>query len=571
MAYIRVYTVLLVSVLSLFSKQSKAQTQQDIDSLLIAGNYTTARSFTSNQLAKALKAHDTVQMAIGYINLGKVALLQEAFDEAMQHYMQALPMLALLSPEQQSEVYLGLGVVNSRTQQYRTAETYFKKALAVHTTNDIFRLKILVNLGGLYVDSDTEDLVGIYGEALQLADSLQRADVQAVLYSNLSNYYSKAGNWQQAAFTAKRSIALRDSMRLPISVIAYNNLGYALVAQDSVTQGIAAYETALPKAGLVEQQQLYYNLRSAYMKLGAYEKAIQYFEKYDAVKDSLATLSYNKKVAELNKAYETEAKEKQIALLETKNKAKENEVRIITIAALVILIFIIVLFWLRFRHFKTKKRLQATQLRQQLLLLQLNPHFLFNALQQLQHAILQKDTDTSVRYLHRFSRLMRIVLEHSDQELIALEEELELLQHYAELQQQVANEHFEFTMEVADDIATDAIAIPVLLLQPIVENAILHGAMKRTGGKVDIQITKPSATTIAVTITDNGPGIQTKTPQKAAKQLHRSMGSTLITQRIATYNALHHMPIQFTRSNGNANTEYPGTCVQLEIPFTALF
>jgi LytS/YehU family sensor histidine kinase len=116
----------------------------------------------------------------------------------------------------------------------------------------------------------------------------------------------------------------------------------------------------------------------------------------------------------------------------------------------------------------------------------MNPHFVFNCLGSISSFIVQNGTDSAIKYLAKFSKLMRLTLEYSKESLIPIDKEIESLQNYLELEQLRFNNNFDFAITKSTEIEDD-VALPPLLLQPFVENAIIHGVIpKKTKGKIKV-------------------------------------------------------------------------------------
>jgi len=206
----------------------------------------------------------------------------------------------------------------------------------------------------------------------------------------------------------------------------------------------------------------------------------------------------------------------------------------------------LLLIWFVIRYYRGKqKRLQeilenkqkATESRLQSLRLQMNPHFLFNALNSIQQMILANEDIVATKYLSRFSKLLRAILVHSDKESITLREELEILNLYIELESIRFKESFSYTISVDDAIETEEIKIPTLLVQPFVENAIWHGLMHKEGHRV-LQVTfAEEGDFIQCVIEDNGIGRQkaaeNKLPAGSGKK-HDSKGIAVSKERLKT-------------------------------------
>jgi putative methionine-R-sulfoxide reductase with GAF domain len=148
--------------------------------------------------------------------------------------------------------------------------------------------------------------------------------------------------------------------------------------------------------------------------------------------------------------------------------------------------------------------------------LQMNPHFLFNALNSIQQMILSGNGDGAAMYLSKFSRLLRMVLTHSDHEQISLREEMDMLQLYLELESLRFDGTFSFRMESCCDLDRDEYKVPPLLIQPIVENAIWHGLLHKEGPRnLQIYFDTTPDDRLRCTVEDNGIG------REAAAELAR--------------------------------------------------
>jgi len=154
------------------------------------------------------------------------------------------------------------------------------------------------------------------------------------------------------------------------------------------------------------------------------------------------------------------------------------------------------------RSSQLEARLAQTRL--QVLEMELQPHFLFNTLNTVS-ALVHKDPDTAERMIARLGDLLRLTLHHSGQQEVTLQEELELLDRYVEIEQTRFRDRLRFTLAVDDD--TLRARVPRLLLQPIVENAIRHGVSRRsTAGRVEVRARR-NANALTLRISDDGPGL----------------------------------------------------------------
>lgn len=167
----------------------------------------------------------------------------------------------------------------------------------------------------------------------------------------------------------------------------------------------------------------------------------------------------------------------------------------------------------------------------------MSPHFIFNVLNSIQYFIAKNDRLNAINYLSMFSKLVRSILTHSVNNKISLAEEIELLKNYIQLEMVRFENKFEFSIELSPGVDTDSIIIPSLLIQPYVENAILHGLYnKKTPGKLLIRIHEDEDM-LTFIIEDNGIG------REAAQKLrmesfrpHNSMGINITEERLKLIN-----------------------------------
>jgi LytS/YehU family sensor histidine kinase len=165
---------------------------------------------------------------------------------------------------------------------------------------------------------------------------------------------------------------------------------------------------------------------------------------------------------------------------------------------------------------------------------QMNPHFIFNALNSVQQYILQGNITEANRYLSKFSKLQRQVLNQSDQNFITLERELEVLSLYLELEQLRFENGFTYNIDVSNEVDTDEIKIPPMIVQPFVENSIWHGLMpKQADRRVSIRFEMSGDERLICTVADNGIGREAAARLKNGNQSeHKSKGLTLVYDRL---------------------------------------
>lgn len=198
---------------------------------------------------------------------------------------------------------------------------------------------------------------------------------------------------------------------------------------------------------------------------------------------------------------------------------------------------------------------------------QMNPHFIFNALNSVQQFILQGNAYEANRYLSRFSKLQREILNNSDQHFISLEKEREMLEIYLELEQLRFDENFSFSIRIDDNIDPDDMKIPPMIVQPFVENAIWHGLMPKEGEKhVDIHFSLVNDQELRCQISDNGIGREASSKLRSTGKEHRSRGLALVYERLDILQKQFKHPFEVSILDRlNDQGEVSGTQVTLHL------
>ncbi len=184
---------------------------------------------------------------------------------------------------------------------------------------------------------------------------------------------------------------------------------------------------------------------------------------------------------------------------------------------------------------KLQKDLATSQLTT--LRTQMNPHFIFNALNSIQQYILMGNVDEANRYLSKFSKLQREILNNSSEQFIKLEKEIEMLNLYLQLEELRFGHTFSYQIKVSDKIDVAEIPIPTMIIQPFIENAIWHGLMAKIGDKkLSIIFEIVEADLLLCTIKDNGIGREASAKLKEvriANEEHQSKGLSLVYDRLS--------------------------------------
>ncbi len=200
---------------------------------------------------------------------------------------------------------------------------------------------------------------------------------------------------------------------------------------------------------------------------------------------------------------------------------------------------------------------------------QMNPHFMFNALNSIQEIILMNNKREANMYLGKFADLMRITLDQSNKNAISLEDELKSLLLYLELEALRFETHFQYKIDVDDNVFTPDVLIPAMLIQPYVENAIKHGLLHKQGEKqLMIQFKLENEETLLCMITDNGIGRKRSAEinqLRARKHTSFATGATLKRLELLNYGNEQRITVNFEDLKDERGQD-SGTKVLLVIP-----
>lgn len=412
------------------------------------------------------------------------------------------------------------------------------------------------NLGNLFIDLKE------YDKAISLIKESMNSSPGGYNYTALAKAYFGKKNYQEALKSARKAQSL---LKIEVHKIRMMD-NYDVLSQ-------------------------------IFFKLGKNDSAYYYLRQHSSLKDSLLTRQFYWRLNNYKKASEDERKTSQINLLNKDNQLKEQKIKqqvfvkksLITGIIILLLLGIFIFRTLVLKRRNEKLRLlndlevqrlenekqhselrrQATELEMQALRAQMNPHFIFNSLSSINRFIIKNETETASDYLTRFSRLIRMVLINSQKSIITLEDELEMLKLYLDMERLRFKNSFDYNIHFKNTVDAGAIFIPPLLLQPFCENAIWHGLMhKDAQGQLDISVNM-GVNILHCEITDNGIGRKKAEELKSkSAEKEKSLGLKITTERLALFNQDNNMQMNYEIEDlydeaGNA----AGTKVKLQIRY----
>ena len=457
-----------------------------------------------------------------------------------------------------------IGIIQRHMKKYEDAIDTYEKALSIYEKLDAQEDKanVLGNLANVYSDLGRfNEAKDCFRQALHIDETLGNQKWIAYDLENIGNMYNKMEKCDSALAFQLRALAIRETLPNRIEhattslqvAQTYFNLEDYTKARQYALWSFAQADEARPKPLL---RDINFLLAKVYFEEKDFQKAYKSHQLYALFKDSVLNEETSRQLNELQTKYETEKKDKQITLLAAEKEVQEKETaRQATLKnsfvgglAAAVLIGGLLVYGLR-QKLRNQKLIaakndeirevnfksQMIELELKALRAQINPHFLFNCMNSINRIILNGETDNASRYLTKFSRLIRLILENSEEKTVPLENELEMLESYIQLEALRFKGRIQYKIVVDEGIDPETTFIPSMVLQPFVENAIWHGLMHKgdeQNGHLAIFI-KEDGYKLMCTIEDNGVGrAQAKVLQEKSVSKSKSLGMKLTEERL---------------------------------------
>lgn len=559
---------------------------------IMLSNYSKAlKSFTSAQdIFEQLFAEDVSDkneikgyLAKTYGSIGIVCSEQNNYAKALEYYFKALKIYKEAKQQQiVFRLYNNIGIVYKTQGEYTKALEYFNKTLEIQKElNDDTAGTTITNIGNIYLlQNKNKEAFASYQEAINIFERFDSKRGLGELYNSLGNYYEKTGDKAKAEEYYNKGLEVFEGVGEKYGASA--SLGFLgdLYAKQGKTEQAAEFlnksSAFAHEIGVLEQVRTSEkSLSDLYEKQGDYKLALLHYKKFEEAKDSIVNAENIKNIVREEMNYEMERKaELQKIESEKKQAIYNEEVKRHNQQMFFVVLFILLMFGVAFlisnrRQLKKTLTLQKelAEYEQKALHLQMNPHFVFNCLGSISSFIVQNGTDSAIKYLSKFSKLMRLTLEYSKESLIPIDKEIEGLQNYLELEQLRFNKLFDFSI-TKDSHIEDDMAIPPLLLQPFIENAIIHGLVpKKEKGIIHVDFAL-NGDKLVCTVTDNGIGFtKSKELKENSVTVHKSMALEITRKRLEVIQAFTSKTSKVEINDViDENGEAAGTRIVLNLP-----
>lgn len=542
-------------------------------------NYQAGEKNYIELLSNRLNFHESLLV---YEGLADIYFKTKKYNEARIKYTKALAIA------NENEINSKITDLNSRLAEVYAAEGnvpkakyYFKIALQLATKENKTRALIEQEKVANFYNSNNQfdDEIELRKKSLKGVLAVDSTKIKKDLETNLASIIDE---WLNPDADVKGTKLSRFDKTITLQSVNYK-IGRAYFQKEDYRAAISFLKNSIKfadkKEDLIVQKDATRKLSEAYANVGNVSEANRMFQNYVRLVDQLyikkqqeigQAKRFNKKISENQNRISSLEKDRELTesimniaykdkqLAEEINKRQLN--LIYTLVAGILLL--ILLAYLQVRNSKQQK-LANNLLALKSMRSQMNPHFIFNALNSVNSYIALNDERNANRYLSEFAILMRTVLENSDEDFIPLVKEIELIELYVKLEHNRFKDKFNYHVFIDSNINLEDFKIPPMLLQPYIENAIWHGLRyKKEMGELLISMEVYDQETIRIVIQDDGIGRKKSKELKTENQLKRkSKGMITIKNRIAILNDMYKEKISVNITNAFENGE--GTKVEL--------
>lgn len=458
--------------------------------------------------------------------------------------------------------YLSISGYYDRLRQHTAARDYLGRLLLLNQErNDVYGKAMTLKAFGESYLIENKDLglaEAYFTEALQIFKDLENKQRQALTLYHLGQ-------------------------------VAFNKKNFTL-SLARLNEALTISEEMKDKALIVNVSEI---ISEIYEVRSNYSMALLYYKKARDYKDSINLASQEIQIATISKQFDLEKKEAEIDLLKKEQSFQKIQIENheTTLKNRGVIIFLLAAFFLTLAiialqqhknqknkkatlaiiHQREKEMVEETYKRNLLEAeilanqMKLNPHFLFNCLNSIKYLIQQNDNAKAIKYLVKFSRFTRMVLETANKPMHSIVEELELIAYYLELEKNRFSSNFSYAIYNPFENDLNKVYLPTLILQPFVENAIWHGLLPSKKEMKCVAITiKKNKGIVEVHIDDNGLGRKEK--KIGTDSIHKSRGTEITNERINLFNTNYGATINYkVIDKKGSNGEALGTCVVLYI------
>lgn len=514
------------------------------------------KALTTHTRAERLAA-EIQDIELEIISLNMIGVVYRRMDfvkPALDYHKKALD-IARTIKNPSKEVMLSIAVSqNSMGNIYLTLRQYdlaieqFEKSLIIENQSGN-KLGLAINYHNLGYADEAKGLLDLalmnYRRSLSYNEQIDSEVGRVICYNSIGQVYIKQKKYEDAKeiieLGLEKAIRLGDQYYLSNAYInlgwVQNNLNMSEASEKNLIKGLAIADSYGFKTASVDAHKHLFEL---YRQKKDFENALNHFEQATDLEKTIFTDRNMQYVSDIIIQYENEAKNNEILKLASENELVKSKLlrnQVIFWSALFTLAIVagILIAISRNRQLRHEKKILT--LEQDMLRSQMNPHFIFNSLNSIKLYIINNEKENAVYYLNKFSKFIRKILIASTEKEISLEDELETMQLYMNIENIRFSNDIDFTVQVDSDLSTSTIKVPSLILQPFLENALWHGlSSKKENKKIELKVFRKNSEFVNISIIDNGIGRKASEKINHGRVLKRkSVGLAITKARLANF------------------------------------
>ena len=533
--------------------------------------------------------------------IGNYYYQQGIYDKAIDNYTKAIRIAEKLKDNENiiigksnlASIYIHINESKKALKLFLESDELLVKSGKSESQN---RAALLTNIGAAYSSLGLhEESLKYHKKVLDLCNKKNILFGIAISKSNIGDEYVQLKKYEEAFpfLISSMKISEENGFDSFLGQI-YKDIGKVYFTKKNYPQSISILKKGIELCTKINDQsnllQLNSLLHNVYSESENYKKAYTTALDFININDSINSKEKQKIIAETNTKYETEKKEAKINELNQKKKIAElqsNKKTILINSFIISFLALTIIAYFLFSRFKTQKKNEllktklaeaeklleaekkATDSELKALKSQMNPHFIFNALNSIQEQFMYGDKLKGNEQLSNFTYLTRQILEVSGKKQITIATEIDILTKYLDLEKMRFAKDFEYFISISPTIDEDYHKIPPMLLQPFVENSVKHGLMHKKGDKIisihfDLSIGEDY---LICTVIDNGIGRKKSAEIKTTNQLkHNSFSTQSIEERLHLLNEKLQLTNLIVYTDVTDNEVILGTKATVNIP-----
>lgn len=542
-----------------------------------------AKGFLERAVATAREVRDTLPLADATNSLGNLYKEMALFSQAIDSYFEALELWEAKSDTAgMSIAYGSIGLAYFYQKDYDRALEFCRKHLLLsEKRSDLWEVsKICNTIAQVHNARGVSDSALVYlRKSLLLNRQMNYPTGEASSCYNIASTLLYMSQPDSAYWYMKQAMDLVTGTGTPVPPEYYVTLANIEQSLGKYSQAMAngtrAYSLGKEKGLPLTVSDASLLLSDLYFRTGRKDKAYEYLREHMLLRDSISNDEFLKQVTRMELQYNYDKKQEAAEYemmqerLISENKIRQQRTLLTSLGVMFALAALFAMLYLR--HTRLKSKYTQIDLEQRLLRAQMNPHFIFNSLCAIQDLIMTDKPQKANAFLTRIARLMRNILENSREEYVSLENEVETLKLYLEVQQLRFENGFEYKIEIDRQIDPENISIPPMLAQPCVENSIEHGILPgRENGRINVSYSLRNGL-IMLEITDNGIGRQ-KAAEISTSVKKQSISTKLTEKRLEHFRKiLKEKQISYEITDLYEGGTATGTKVVMMLPYRKAF